>query len=314
MGNGMTERFNRTLLGMLGTLQPHQKINWKTHVAPLVHAYNCTRHEATSHSPYFLMFGREPNLPIDIAFGLTPDTVRQPQSKYIQELRERLVKAYELASKAADRAREKQKTGYDLKARGATLEIGDKVLVKVVAYDGKHKIADRWEDDVYVIIGQPNSDVPVYTVQKENGEGRRRTLHRNLLLPVGNINQRKPEPPPKPVPPPRTRLRQRIEQPSPEPSDYENMDTPVQNDTELDGDAHSTATGASRDSDDQSTEGSASGDEQAEIVTQPEPVVIPLPPIPVPRRSTRTRLEPEWMRSGLERQAGEALLAVITND
>ncbi|VDI56915.1 Hypothetical predicted protein [Mytilus galloprovincialis] len=262
---------------------------------------------------------------INIAFGLTTDTVRQPQSKYIQELRERLVKAYELASKAADRAREKQKTGYDLKARGATLEIGDKVLVKVVAYDdGKHKIADRWEDDVYVIIGQPNSDVPVYTVQKENGEGRRRTLHRNLLLPVGNINQRKPEPPPKPVPPPRTRLRQRIEQPSPEPSDYESsdeeldvlvrldydippyhmepilqdMDTPVQNDTELDGDAHSTATGASRDSDDQSTEGSASGDEQAEIVTQPEPVVIPLPPIPVPRRSTRTRLEPEWMRSG----------------
>ncbi|VDI03827.1 Hypothetical predicted protein [Mytilus galloprovincialis] len=194
-------------------------------------------------------------------------------------IKKRLVKAYELASKAADRAREKQKTGNDLKARGATLEIGDKVLVKVVAYDGKHKIADRWEDDVYVIIGQPNCDVSVYYVQKENGEGRRRTLHRNLLLPVGNINQRKPEPPPKPVPPPRTRLRQRIEQPSPEPSDYESsdeeldvlvrldydipqyhmdpilqdMDTPVQNDTELDGDAHSTATGASRDSDDQST-------------------------------------------------------------
>ncbi|VDI74093.1 Hypothetical predicted protein [Mytilus galloprovincialis] len=308
---------------------------------------------------------------VELWLAMNSQTVL-PQSKYIQELRERLVKAYELASKAADRAREKQKTGYDLKARGATLEIGDKVLVKVVAYDGKHKIADRWEDDVYVIIGQPNSDVPVYTVQKENGEGRRRTLHRNLLLPVGNINQRKPEPPPKPVPPPRTRLRQRIEQPSPEPSEYESsdeeldvlvrldydippyhmepilqdMDTPVQNDTELDGDAHSTATGASRDSDDQSTEGSASGDEQAEIVTQPEPVVIPLPPIPVPRRSTRTRLEPEWMRSGkfvhkvavpvqqqweqkakfisdclrhglfpgLERQAGEALLAVITND
>ncbi|CAG2212321.1 unnamed protein product [Mytilus edulis] len=135
---------------------------------------------------------------------------------------------------------------------------------------------------------------------------------------------RKPEPPPKPVPPPRTRLRQRIEQPSPEPSDYESsdeeldvlvrldydippyhmepilqdMDTPVQNDTELDGDAHSTATGASGDdSDVQSTVGSASGDQQDEIETQPEPVVIPLPPVPVPRRSTRIRLEPEWMRS-----------------
>ncbi|CAG2186450.1 unnamed protein product [Mytilus edulis] len=122
----------------------------------------------------------------------------------------------------------------------------------------------------------------------------------------------------------RTRLRQSAEQPSPEPSDYESsdeeldvlvrldydipqyhmdpilqdMDTPVQNDTELDGDAHSTATGASGDdSDVQSTVGSASGDQQDEIETQPEPVVIPLPPVPVPRRSTRIRLEPEWMRS-----------------
>ena len=40
MGNGMCERFNRTLLGMLGTLTPDQKTSWKSHVAPLVHAFN----------------------------------------------------------------------------------------------------------------------------------------------------------------------------------------------------------------------------------------------------------------------------------
>ena len=38
MGNGMVERFNQTLLKMLGTLEDHQKQDWKSYVAPLVHA------------------------------------------------------------------------------------------------------------------------------------------------------------------------------------------------------------------------------------------------------------------------------------
>ena len=35
-GNGMTERFNQTLLGMLGTLEPSKKCDWKSYVGPLV--------------------------------------------------------------------------------------------------------------------------------------------------------------------------------------------------------------------------------------------------------------------------------------
>ena len=43
MGNGMPERFNQTLLNMVGTLEDHQKSDWKSYVPSLVHAYNSTR-------------------------------------------------------------------------------------------------------------------------------------------------------------------------------------------------------------------------------------------------------------------------------
>ena len=49
---------------------------------------------------------------------------------------------------------------------------------------GKHKLADRWERSPYVIISQPNPDIPVYEVHLENSRSKKnKILHRNLLLP-----------------------------------------------------------------------------------------------------------------------------------
>ena len=63
------------------------------------------------------------------------------------------------------------------------LDQGDRVLVKIVAYKGKHKIADRWEEEPSIIIRKPNADMPVYVVQKEDGTGPERTLHRTFCYP-----------------------------------------------------------------------------------------------------------------------------------
>jgi len=58
-------------------------------------------------------------------------------------LKDRLSQAYHIATEAAQKAIQKQKEGYDIRIRGAAIKPGDRVLVKVVSFDGKHKLADR---------------------------------------------------------------------------------------------------------------------------------------------------------------------------
>ena len=133
-GNGQCDRFNQTLLKMLGTLEEYQKSDWKAHVAPLVHAYNATFHDSTGYSPYFLMFGRHPRLAVDAFLGLSPDTLSAPnQTEYVRKLKERLHFAYKKAQEAAKRSAFQHKRYYDLKVRNSgILHPGDPVLVRYV--------------------------------------------------------------------------------------------------------------------------------------------------------------------------------------
>ena len=93
----MCERFNRTLLNILGTLNSEQNKDWQNHVAPLVHAYNCTTHESTGYSSFYLMFGREPQLSIDLAFGVNTNKQHHSLTSYAERLRKRLPESYETA-------------------------------------------------------------------------------------------------------------------------------------------------------------------------------------------------------------------------
>ena len=69
MRNAQCERFNSTLCNMLGTLSEHDKLDWKAYLSSMTHAYNCTQHPSTIYSPYFLMFGRQPDFPLILKWG-----------------------------------------------------------------------------------------------------------------------------------------------------------------------------------------------------------------------------------------------------
>lgn len=153
---------------------------------PLVHAYNCTKNDVTGEAPFLLMFGREPRLPIDLCFGICPQGHdSRVHSQYVRDLKRRLRQAYDMASRNAEKRQMLNKKRWDAKVTALPLEMGDRVLVRNLSLRKKHKISDKWEHAVYVVVKQPDESIPVYVVKSEDGEGRERMLHHDMLLPCG---------------------------------------------------------------------------------------------------------------------------------
>ena len=184
-GNSQVERFNRTLLSMLRTLPESYKSHWKDHLNKVVHAYNCTRHESTGYSPFYLIFGRHPRLPIDLVFNLKPPVENKSYPKYVADWQSAMKEAYRIAASKCKAQGDKAKAFYDLKVRSSTLLPGDRVLIKNLSErGGPGKLRSYWEDKVHVVVHRKSPDSPIYQLKPENGTGPIRTLHRNLLFPM----------------------------------------------------------------------------------------------------------------------------------
>ena len=114
-GNGKTERLSQALLFILRTLPEHKKSRWKDSLNIVVHAYNCTRQEATGFSPYFLLIGRPPRLPMDLIFGIKSASCSNYPA-YVKEWQTATKEAYELAAKRS------QLSG--MKGNGSIMTVG----------------------------------------------------------------------------------------------------------------------------------------------------------------------------------------------
>ena len=187
--NGSCERFNGTLISMLGMLPPHAKKSWPEWISTLTHAYNCMMSQSTGFSPFFLMFGHIPRIPIDVEFGvILPDLLDTSRQNYAQKLKVRLRWAYRKAHEVNLKKSARHKRYYDRKFKCMKLGPGDIVLVRVKAFGADHKIVDKWEQKPYVVLLQ-KKDQLVYEVEPVDSRGGNniRVLHRNMLFPIQSI-------------------------------------------------------------------------------------------------------------------------------
>ena len=65
--NGLVERFNRTLIGMLAIQASLNHSTWDDHLHSCLYAYRASRQESTGKSPYELLFEGKMKMPIDVA-------------------------------------------------------------------------------------------------------------------------------------------------------------------------------------------------------------------------------------------------------
>ena len=165
-GNGQCERFNRTLHDLLRTLSVEKKKKWSQHLQEVVQAYNCTPHASTGFSPYYLLFGRDPRLPVDILLR-RPTLEAAGPTDWVRQHRARLTEAHAKANVALEQAANQRSKVKAVKPDRA-LAVGDLVYVRY--RDGlRYKIRDRWQPELHVITSRPFPDTNMYMVCRHGG-------------------------------------------------------------------------------------------------------------------------------------------------
>ena len=101
------------------------------------------------------MFGRSPRLPIDLMFNLNPEKEKRSHSEYVDTWEKAMREAYIIAQKNVKKKSAHGKRYHDKKVFGATLKIGDRVLVRNLSErGGTGKLRSFWEQKVHKVVMQ----------------------------------------------------------------------------------------------------------------------------------------------------------------
>ena len=151
-GDGLVERFIRTLLNMLATTVKDHQGSWEDHIRAVCLAYNTSVQTTTGYSPFYLMYGRQARIPvIDIMFKSTNHEVQHLE--YALQLRNTLQEAYDRTREHMGAKQEVQKQLYDRKVHSEPFKVGDIVWLHspVIKRGQSKKLHHPWTGPYTVV-------------------------------------------------------------------------------------------------------------------------------------------------------------------
>lgn len=164
-----------------GALPVSMKMDWASCLPQVLFCYNTTPHQATGESPFFLMFGQEPRLPVDFLLGRVQEVGVGSVHEWMREHQARLQVAFEGAQGRLEAAAGHRKAQHDAHAHDAPLGESQLVYLREYGVRGRHTIQDLWSPVVYQVVKAPKEGGAVYTIASADDLGKVRCVHRSAL-------------------------------------------------------------------------------------------------------------------------------------
>jgi hypothetical protein len=179
--NGMVERFNRTIGECIAKLVQEDNKEWDQFIDAVLLAYRTKKHKTTNKTPFYLVYGREATLPIDLKI---PSRIEYEEENSMQRRIYQLVVELEEerynVSQRIEREQQKQKQVYNQQGISDKLKIGDQVLVERTWLKNNFsaKLENKWIGPYFIHNALKNN---VYKLRTLDGKLVKHVIHGNRL-------------------------------------------------------------------------------------------------------------------------------------
>ena len=164
---------------MLATCVGEHPEDWEEYVSKACMAYNTSVQATTGFTPFYLMFGRQARIPVDLMYGTAePESISY--GEYATKLQKSLTKAYKLARESLAEKQERQTELYNKKVHGEPYEVGVFVwLLNPQVPRGKSKKLHKWWTGPFKVVKRL-SEV-TYRIQHVKNRAKRLVVHFDRL-------------------------------------------------------------------------------------------------------------------------------------